>query len=142
MLPTDANFAGNVFGGRVLAEIDDVAYIAAARHAKSSCVTAAVDRVDFLAPVHVGDVVNFDAMLTYTGTASMEVWVRVTAEAAHGGEVRRVAEAFVTVVAVDPAGRPVPVPPLVLETADERARFEQGRRRMEERRRTRPRPAK
>jgi acyl-CoA hydrolase len=142
MVPSDANFAGNVFGGRVLAEIDNVAYIAATRHAKTSCVTAAFDRVDFLAPVHVGDVVNFDARLTYAGTSSMEVWVEVTAEAAHGGEVRRVAEAFVTVVAVDPAGRPQTVPPLVPETADEQARFEQGRRRMEERRRTRPRPTK
>ncbi|MGA8709754.1 MAG: acyl-CoA thioesterase [Thermoplasmata archaeon] len=137
MLPTDANFTGNVFGGRILEEIDLVAGIAAARHSKSTCVTASFDRVDFIQPVHVGDVVDFDAELTYVGTTSMEVWVRITAEAMHDGGPRAVAEAFVTMVAVDDHGHPVPVPPLVLENVEERLRFEEGRRRMEERRRTR-----
>jgi len=138
MVPTDANLAGNVFGGSILAEIDRVAYIAASRHSGTSCVTASFDRVDFLSPVHVGDVVDFDATLTYVGTSSMEVWVRVRAESAHGGRPRTVGEAFITMVAVDASGRPVPVPPLVIESAEERLRFEEGRRRMEERRRTRP----
>jgi acyl-CoA hydrolase len=138
MLPTDVNFAGNVFGGQVLSEIDRVAYIAAVRHSKASVVTASFDRVDFLSPIHVGDVVDFDAEITYVGTSSMEVWVRVRAESAHGGDGRSVGQAFVTMVAVDPSGRPIPVPPLLLETVEERLRFEEGRRRMEERRRTRP----
>lgn len=138
MMPTDANFVGNVFGGHILDEIDRVAYIAATRHARTNCVTASFDRVDFLAPVHVGDVVDFDALLTYVGTSSMEVWVRVRAESAHGEELRTVGEAFVTMVAVDASGRPALVPRLVLESAEERDRFEQGRQRMEERRRTRP----
>ncbi|MGA8605224.1 MAG: acyl-CoA thioesterase [Thermoplasmata archaeon] len=137
MVPTDTNFMGNVFGGHILDEIDRVAYIAASRHAKATCVTASFDRVDFLAPVHVGDVVDFDAELTYVGTSSMEVWVRVRAEAIQGAEPRAVGEAFVTMVAVDPNGRPRPVPQLILETVEERLRFEEGRRRMEERRRTR-----
>jgi len=141
MLPTDANFVGNVFGGHILDEIDQVAYVAATRHSKASCVTASFDRVDFLQPVHVGDVVDFDAELTYVGTSSMEVWVRVRAESTLGGEPRMVGEAFVTMVAVDRSGRPVPVPQLLLESVEERLRFEEGRRRMEERRRTRhPRP--
>lgn len=141
MVPTDANFMGNVFGGHILGEIDRVAYIAATRHAKTSCVTASFDRVDFLEPVHVGDVVEFNAELTFVGTSSMEVWVRVQAETSHGGPRRRVGEAFVTMVAVDDSGRPVPVPALGLESVEERLRFEEGRRRMEERRRTRhPRP--
>jgi acyl-CoA hydrolase len=137
MVPTDSNFMGNVFGGHILSEIDRVAYIAASRHAKTSCVTASFDRVDFLQPVHVGDVVDFDAELTYVGTSSMEVWVRVRAEPVHGAEPREVGEAYVTMVAVDESGRPAPVPPLVLESVEERLRFEEGRRRMEERRRTR-----
>jgi len=137
MVPTDANFVGNVFGGHILDEIDRVAYIAATRHAKSSCVTASFDRVDFLQPIHVGDVVDFDAELTYVGTSSMEVWVRVRAEPVHGTGTREVGEAFVTMVAVDGNGRPHPVPTLVLESVEERLRFEEGRRRMEERRRTR-----
>jgi len=137
MVPTDANFSGNVSGGHILAEIDLVAFIAANRHAKARCVTASFDRVDFLQPVHVGEVVDFDAEITYVGTSSMEVWVRVHAEPSHGGESRLVGEAYVTMVAVDEHGRPVPVPPLALTTVEERLRFEEGRRRMEERRRTR-----
>ena len=141
MVPTDANFTGNVFGGSILEEIDRVAYITASRHAKGTTVTASFDRVDFLGPVHVGEVLDFEAALTFVGRSSMEVAVRVRAEEVHSGRSRHVVQAFVTMVAVDAGGRPVPAPPLVLETADERARFEDGRRRMEERRRTRPAPA-
>ncbi len=133
MVPTDANFTGNVFGGAILAEIDRVEYVTAIRHAKATCVTASIDRVDFLQPVHVGDVVDFDARVTWVGRTSMEVWVRVSAEPASGGSSRLVGEAFVTMVAVDPAGRPIPVPPLELATDEERRRFEEGRRRSEAR---------
>ena len=137
MVPTDANFMGNVFGGQILSEVDRVAFITATRHAKANCVTASFDRVDFILPVHVGEVVDFDAELTYVGHSSMEVWVRVRSEALAGGEPRLAAEAYVTVVAIDSMGRPVPVPALRLESDDERRRFEEGRRRMEARRRTR-----
>jgi acyl-CoA hydrolase len=142
MLPTDANFTGNVFGGALLAEIDRVAYITATRHARSNCVTASFDRVDFIAPVHVGEVVEFEAVLTYAGRSPMEVWVLTTAEALQGGEPNLVAEAYVTMVAVDAGGAAVPVPPLVVRSPEERARFEAGRARMESRRasRTRRRP--
>jgi acyl-CoA hydrolase len=137
MVPTDANFTGAVFGGQILAEVDRVAYITATRHAKTSSVTASFDRVDFVGPVQVGEVVEFDAQLTYVGRSSMEVWVRVRAESLQGGDPRLVASAFVTMVAVDGQGRPVAVPALVPETAEEKARFEEGRQRMEERRRKR-----
>lgn len=137
MLPTDANFTGNVFGGSILAEVDQVAYITAMRHAQTECVTASFDRADFIAPVHVGEVADFDARLTFVGRSSMEVWVRVRAEAASGGSPHRVLEAFVTMVAVDADGLPVPVRPLVLETDEERRRFEEGRARMEARRASR-----
>jgi acyl-CoA hydrolase len=137
MVPTDANFTGSVFGGQLLAEVDRVAYIAATRHSKTTCVTASFDRLDFIAPVHVGEVVEFDAVLTYVGRSSMEIWVRVAAEALQGGPPQPVAVAFVTMVAVDGDGRPVAVPPLQPETDEERRRFEEGHRRMEERRRLR-----
>ncbi len=141
MVPTDANFTGNVFGGAILGEIDRVAYVTASRHAATQCVTASFDRADFIAPVHVGELVDFDACLTYVGRASMEVWVRVQAEPLSGGPRRLVVEAYVTMVAVDPTMRPTPVPPLRLANDAERRRFEEGRVRMEERRRTRgPRP--
>jgi acyl-CoA hydrolase len=138
MVPTDANFTGNVFGGSILEEIDRVAYITASRHAKATTVTASLDRVDFLGPVHVGEVLEFVAALTFVGRSSMEVAVQVRAEDVHGGPSRHVVQAFVTMVAVDPAGRPVAAPPLILESAEDRARFDQGRQRMEDRRRTRP----
>ncbi len=137
MLPTEANFMGNVFGGAVLAEIDRVAYVAASRHAKATCVTASIDRVDFIAPVHIGDLVDFDAVLTYVGRSSMEVWVQVRSAGIRGGRSKLVVEAFVTMVALDEDGRPTPVPPLLLETDEERRRFEEGRRRMEARKRSR-----
>jgi acyl-CoA hydrolase len=140
MVPTDANFTGSVFGGQILAEVDRVAYITATRHAKTNCVTASMDRIDFIAPVHVGEVVEFDAQLTYVGRSSMEVWVSVRAEALAGGRVDLVAEAYVTMVAVDGLGHPTPVPPLSLTTDEERRRFEEGRRRMDNRQRTRERP--
>jgi len=137
MVPTDANFRGDVFGGEILAEVDRVAFITATRHARTSVVTASFDRVDFIAPVHVGEVVEFDAMLTWVGRTSMEVWVRVHAEAASGGPPRQVAEAFVTMVGLDGDGRPAHVPPLAVQTDEERARFAEGERRMEARRRSR-----
>ncbi len=140
MVPTDANFTGAVFGGAILSEVDRVAYITASRHAKATCVTASFDRVDFIRPVRVGEVVDFTAQLTYVGRTSMEVWVRVTAEEVLGGPARLAVEAFVTMVAVDASGRPVPVPPLALVTAEDRERFEEGRQRTEARRRTRRRP--
>lgn len=134
MVPTDANFMGNVFGGVILAEIDRVAYIAATRHCQSNCVTASFDRVDFLRPVHVGQVVEFDARLTYVGRTSMEVSVEARAEAIEGGTPYPVVDAWVTMVAVSPSGEPVPVPPLTLANAEERREFERGRARMEARR--------
>lgn len=137
MVPADANFQGNVFGGAILAEVDRVAYVTATRHSGRSCVTASFDRVDFIDPVHVGDVVEFDAALTYVGRSSMEVWVRIGAEGLRGGGKRLVGNAYVTMVAVDERGRPVAVRPLRLETADERQRFEEGHQRMSERRRSR-----
>jgi len=142
MVPTDANFTGNVFGGQILSEVDRVAYITATRHARASCVTASLDRVDFIQPVHVGEVVEFEAQLTYVGHTSMEVWVRVKSEALAGGGPRLVGEAFVTMVAIDSTGRPVPVPSLRLETDAERERFEQGRQRMVDRQRTRAGPGR
>lgn len=137
MIPSDANFTGHVFGGAILAEVDRVAFITATRHAKALCVTASFDRVDFIEPVQVGEVVNFDARLTSVGRTSMEVWVRVSAEHVVGGGAHLVGEAYVTMVAVDETGRPTPIPPLALETDEDRRRFEEGRQRMELRRATR-----
>jgi acyl-CoA hydrolase len=137
MVPTDANFMGNVFGGQMLMEIDKVAYVAATRHSSRTCVTASFDRVDFLRPVYVGQVVEFDAWLTYVGRSSMEIAIEARAEPLLGGPSYHVVHAWVTMVAVGDDGQPVEVPPLQLETEAERAEFAAGRRRMEARKRTR-----
>jgi acyl-CoA hydrolase len=140
MVPTDANFTGNVFGGQILSELDRVAYVVAGRHCHQNCVTASIDRMDFLEPVHVGDVVEWLAELTYVGRTSMEVWIRVNAEPLQGGPRRAVGEAFVTMVALDSEGRPAPVPQLQLASEDERRRFTEGQHRAEMRRRSRTAP--
>ncbi|MCI4347653.1 MAG: acyl-CoA thioesterase [Thermoplasmata archaeon] len=137
MLPTDANFMGNVFGGQILAEIDRVAYVAASRHCRGNCVTASIDGVDFRAPVHVSDVVEWQAQLTFVGTTSMEVWIRVSAEPLQGGTRHTVGEAFVTIVALDAKGHPTPVPPLDLSSDDERRRYSEGQSRAAGRRKHR-----
>jgi acyl-CoA hydrolase len=130
IVPSDVNFHGNAFGGKILADVDQVAYITASRHSKATCVTASFDRADFVAPVHVGDLVRFDSRITCVGRSSMEVWVQVDAEPAEGGSTRRVLEAFVTMVALGQDDRPVAVPPLRLETDEDRRRFAEGQARM------------
>jgi len=138
MVPTDANFTGNVFGGQILAELDRVAFVVAGRHSHQNCVTASIDRMDFLAPVHVGDLVEWLAELTYVGRTSMEIWVQVSAEPLQGGARRRVGEAFLTMVALDGASHPTEVPPLDLISEAERRRFAEGHNRAVLRRRSRP----
>jgi len=136
-VPSEANFMGNVFGGTILCDVDRVAYISATRHSGLNCVTASFDRVDFIAPVRLGQVVTFDSCLTFVGHTSMEVWVRIHAEELAGGPPALVGNALVTMVALGSDGRPAPVRSLELTTADERRRFEEGRLRMEERKRSR-----
>ncbi len=142
MLPVEANNLGSVFGGIILAEIDRVAYITASRHAFAPCLTASFDRVDFIAPVHVGDIVQLDAQVTFVRRTSMEIWIQVSAERIDAERAQLVGNAFVTMVAIDASGRPIPVPELVLTSEEERLRFEEGRRRMDERRKTRAGPGR
>ncbi|MCI4335888.1 MAG: acyl-CoA thioesterase [Thermoplasmata archaeon] len=136
-VPSDANVMGSVFGGVILDEVDRTAYITATRHCRRNCVTASFDRVDFLGPVHLGELLTFQSELTYVGRSSMEIWVRVHAEDLLSGDTRPVGNAFVTMVAVDKSGRPIPVPPLTLKTPQERERFAAGQTRMEDRRKAR-----
>lgn len=138
MLPTDVNFAGNVFGGSLLKVLDEIAYVVGSRHARQNMVTASVDRMDFLAPVHLSDVVHFTGQVTHAGHTSLEVSIHIEAEDLHGTSRRTVGNAYVTMVAIGPDGRPVPVPPILAETPEERRLLEEGRRRAEERKARRP----
>jgi acyl-CoA hydrolase len=130
--------AGNVHGGVIMHLCDEVAGIAAVRHSGRRVVTAAMDRMTFLHPVYVGNLLTVKAMVNAAWRSSMEVGVRVEAENVRSGEVTHTSTAYLTMVALDDEGRPAGVPAIVPETADEhrRAREAQVRRdnRLEERR--------
>ncbi len=120
VLTPDANHHGTMFGGKVMAYIDDIAALSAARHARMPVVTASTDSVDFLHPVQIGQSVCLEAFVTWTHKTSIEVFVKVVAEDLISGERNVCTTAFLTFVAVDGAGRPQPVPPVVPETELER----------------------
>ena len=133
MFPSDANPAGNVFGGQILKHIDMVAGIVAQRHSRSNAVTVSMDSVSFLKPVLVGNVLTLSARINYVHHSSMEIEVRTEAEDIITGISTVAGTAFVTFVALDDAGKPMHVPGLILETDEDRIKFEEGRRRMEKR---------
>jgi acyl-CoA hydrolase len=131
MTQADANLVGNVHGGVIMMEVDNAAGTAAARHVGLVCVTAAIDELAFLQPVHVGDVLTVHARVNDVGRTSLEVGVRVEAEPWRGGEKRHTTSAYLVMVALDAESRPVEVPPLITETDDERRRQAQARIRRE-----------
>jgi len=126
MMPMDANVAGNVFGGSILRLIDEVASIVAYRHARKNIVTASIDRMDFFSPVFIGDLLRLTASINYVHKTSMEIGVRVEAENPVSGQVRHTGTCFLTHVALDKNGKPTPVPPLKLETDDEKRRWSEA----------------
>ncbi|AXI10700.1 acyl-CoA thioesterase [Oceanobacillus sp. 143] len=126
VFPPDTNIHGTLFGGRLLAHIDDVASIAAIKHARQPVVTASTDSVDFLAPVKVGHSITIEAFVTWTHRTSMEVFAKVITENLLTEEKRVCNTAFLTFVAIDETGRPVPVPTVYPETELEKKLFESG----------------
>jgi acyl-CoA hydrolase len=130
MMPQHANVLGHVFGGVVLSMMDTTAAVSAIRHARMACVTVSVDRVDFREPIHVGDLVIMKSSVNFVGRTSMEIGVRVETENLVTGIRRHTNSCYLTFVAVDRNGKPVPVPPLKPETPEEIRRFEaaKGRR--------------
>ena len=133
VLPPDTNHHHSIFGGRVLAYIDEIAAIAAMKHAKSEVVTASIDSVDFVSPAYAGDVLELEAIVTSTGRSSMEVYVRVISRNLITSEERLTTESFVTMVAIDENGKTSPVPPVFPETESERRLFDTGPQRREHR---------
>jgi acyl-CoA hydrolase len=133
MLPEHANNLGNVHGGVVMKLMDEAGGLCAARHARRPTVTVAVDSLTFLEPIHIGELVTFDAHLTFVGRTSMEVEVCVEAEEILTGKRRLTNRAYMVYVALGDDGRPMQVPPLILETEDERQRWEQAGQRQTER---------
>lgn len=124
MSPDMANFSGNVHGGAILKQLDQVAYACASRYAGRYVVTLSVDQVMFLQPIHVGELVTFLASVNHTGKSSMEIGVKVVAEDIRSQVVRHVNSCFFTMVAVDDDKKPASVPPLQPETCEEKRRWE------------------
>ena len=118
----DANSAGYVHGGTVMLLCDEVAGLAAIKHSRLRVVTAGMDRMTFLEPIHVAELVTFTASVNAVWRTSMEVGVRVDAEQPRDGTVRHTNTAYLTMVALDEDGRPTEVPPLLAGSDDEKRR--------------------
>ncbi|MFB9328522.1 acyl-CoA thioesterase [Paenibacillus aurantiacus] len=134
VLPPDTNHHGTIFGGKLMAYIDDVATIAATRHARRPVVTASTDSVDFLHPVKKGDAVSLSAFVTWSHKTSMEVFVRVVTEELLTGKRKVAATSFLTFVALGEDNRPVEVPSVQPESDEERLLFNTAPERKEARR--------
>ena len=118
--PEDTNPQGNIFGGRVMALIDKAAAIVALRHCRSQVVTASVDSLTVLSPIRLGSIVVIEARLHNVFRSSMEIGVQVESEDVFTGQRRHTTTAYVTVVAIDEEGSPIPAPPLLAETEEDR----------------------
>ena len=129
VVPGDSNQLGNILGGRLMHWIDLAAAITAARHAGHVSVTASMDSLEFLHPVKVGQVVRLIAQVNWVGRTSMEIGVDVYREDLPANDVKKTSTAYLTFVALNDDGEPIPVPRLILETKDEIARFHQAEQR-------------
>lgn len=132
MLPSHSNFSGKIHGGYVLNLMDQIAFACASKHSGQYCVTASVNRVDFLNPIEVGELLTLKATINYTGRTSMVVGVRVEAEHIQTGVKKHCNSSYFTMVAKDENGKGVAVPGLILNTKDSVRRFARSIRRMEQ----------
>ena len=133
IMPEHANPAGNVNGGTIMKLVDNAAAIVAIRHSRKHVVTASVDKIDFIAPAFVGNLVIAKASLNYVSKTSMEIGVRVEAEKLLEGVRVHIASAYLTFVALDDLRKPTEVPRLICETSEEKRRFEEAKIRREKR---------
>jgi acyl-CoA hydrolase len=123
VMPHMQNIRGDLFGGELMALVDQAAAVAAIRHAGGPAVTASIERVDFRERIPVGALVTCTATVDYVGNSSMDITVEVYAERVSSGEKRHTHTAHVVFVALDEQGKPTRVPRLVAETPEERERY-------------------
>jgi acyl-CoA hydrolase len=129
-LPTDTNAFGNVLGGKVMHLVDLAAAMAGLRHARQPVVTASVDSLQFLQPVHIGELIMLRSSVNRVFRSSMEIGVKVTTEKLLTGERRHTCSAYLTFVAIDREGKAISIPPVIPETEEEIRRYrEAGERR-------------
>lgn len=124
VLPPDTNHLQTIFGGKILAYIDEIAALAAMKHCNNVVVTASIDSVDFLSSATVGDALSLEAFVTSTGRTSMEVYVKVHSTDLLLDKKTLTTESFLTMVAVDQNGKPIPVPKVIPHTEEEKRLFE------------------
>ncbi|MGE5403479.1 MAG: acyl-CoA thioesterase [Candidatus Saccharibacteria bacterium] len=127
VLPSMANAAGNMHGGEVMKLMDSAAGVAAQRHSLCQVVTASVTQLTFREPIFVGDLIICKAEIIYTGQTSMQVYVSVEIENLSRGEIKHGLDGYFVMVALDRNGRPVNVPPLLIENEEQQARFEKAK---------------
>ena len=133
MMPEHSNAAGNVHGGYILKLVDQAGAIVAARHTHLNCVTASLDRMDFISPVFIGNLTFAKASVNFTGRTSMEIGVRIEAECLKTGTHTHVGSAYLTFVALDADDKPVAIPQILPETEEEKRRYEEAKKRRENR---------
>jgi len=133
ILPNDTNLLGNVLGGRVMHLMDMCAAMSAYKHARTAVVTASVDRLDFLAPAKMGEIMILKSSVNYTGKSSMEVGVRIESENPKTGYIYHTSSAYLTFVSLNENGKPKRVDNINPDNDTEIRRFNEGKVRHEER---------
>lgn len=123
MLPSHSNFSGKIHGGHILNLMDQIAFSCASKHSENYCVTASVNKVDFLNPIEVGELVTLKASVNYTGNTSMVVGLRVESENIRTGVKKHCNSSYFTMVAKDDEGKSTTVPGLILTSKQEIRRF-------------------
>jgi uncharacterized protein (TIGR00369 family) len=132
MLPSHSNFSGKIHGGFILNLMDQIAFACASKHSGNYCVTASVNKVDFLNPIEVGNLIHLKASINYTGRTSMVVGVRVEAENIHNSSIKHCNSSYFTMVAKDTEGNNVAIPGLILNTVDDVRHFARSIQRQEQ----------
>lgn len=123
MLPSHSNFSGKIHGGHILNLMDQIAFACASKHSNHYCVTASVNRVDFLNPIEVGELVTLKASVNYTGKTSMVIGLRVESENIQTGKIKHCNSSYFTMVAKDDNGNNAKVPGLILDSEQSVRRF-------------------
>jgi acyl-CoA hydrolase len=127
MMPQDANIQGNVYGGTIMKLMDEIAGVVAARHCRKNVVTASVDRMSFLKPVYIGNLLILKASVNYVGKTSLEVGVRIEAEDLTNGQIVHTGSSYMTFVALDDEGHPIPIPKVVPVAKEEKRRYNEAK---------------
>lgn len=125
-LPNDANTLGNVLGGKVMHLVDIAAALAGVRHARCAVVTASIDHMSFLHPIHIGELIVLRSSVNRVFRTSMEIGVRVEVENLLTGDIRHTSSAYLTFVAVDSKGQRIPIPAVIPETQEQKRRYEEA----------------